>query len=202
MTTTTTTTTTIATSNIRPKSARQEMAIAANKSRPTAGKKGQREADTPTGRQGEEEAKASSPRPPSLLQLGTSATAASATTFNEPPNSTEGNPTATATVVKPSPGVDTVARGVEEAKISFGDLGNGLGGDGGGGGRDVPVGSARVAESGAMQAGGGGGSGGRVRRRRGTDDTDGAHDADGDADVMEMLKHLPKLFLKDIMAHR
>lgn len=157
-----------------PKSAKQELAIAAKKAKTgrSATGKNAREKD------GERGADAST-------GLNTETTARA---------------TMTMPAVKLPPG----GVGVEEAKISFGDLGNsnnngnngnGSSASGGGGNGIIPTVSPQVAESGAGQGGSGGG-GGRVLRQR---DTGPHHNA---PDVLETLKHLPKLFLKDIMAQR
>ena len=211
--------------DVSPESAKQDTATAtvtatatatatattANKNQSAAGRDPEgeeREADTPTGRQGEAKVKAKAKMP-----------SAAAATSNEPPNSpgdvlrARATATARATAMKLPPGVETATGGVDEAKISFGDLGNGFsssgsgggaggaGGDGGGGG-DGPAVWPRVSESVAAQGYSGGGQDGRTLRRRRRQRGAGGGDADGEADVLEMLKYLPKLFLKGALARR
>lgn len=158
----------------------------------------------------------------------TTTTSTRTASSNEPPRNTEGVSAAAGAAITFPPHMDK-GRGsgsVEDVKISFGDLGSGsdpLDGpphDGGakrcdrvaggamtGGGREdlsrianTNISIGQASSDGATGGGGGGevssgGDGGLPRRQRGAD-------ADGYADVLEMLKHLPKLFLKDVMAHR
>lgn len=118
----------------------------------------------------------------------TSNSAATRRSYIPPRSARQNAEAAPALAAKVPPGLDTAGGGgLEGTKISFGDLGSADSDCGGGGSGDTPAVSPNTTR----------------RERSATQPQHGrGGDADGDADVLEMLKHLPKLFLKDIMAHR